>query len=701
MQPGSFLISLCIGLLSAAILFGALAIGSIVLLPVFAAYAISAIVLIYFKRRLSLETLLDARGWIVIFSAYLVSDFSLRQYSFWQGSFRLIEICGALLLTLILFKYLRSSFSFCVVALATLGAALSFITYCGSNLIFSDDHATFYYRLWLLKNNGFSLPFFFPMWNGGIDARDFFPTGAHGVFILFAPLIYLARLDWAYNIIVATLVFVLPGCCTGLAAWFNCRSFKSSCLAVTLGCASSLFWYRWGLSYGTLGFLCSISFIPLALSLASNLINQIVVGKAQADFRSITLFCSCFSFAIIWPLATITFIPAIVFATLNFGKLVQQRLIRFGFAALVVIHLPWMIVFARSSHVASYISAPVNPSPTAPIDPRLKSVADNKFAPISAMRVAFAPLNPLIGFFMIPALITAWCRRRRLEVISFAWLITLGAGVAHWYPQLELDRMFLVATLVVTPLIAAWLVDVIERMDRVFALFPLAACLLVPITSYRAANNHTPERFFIRAQYVEQIAEFVRKNANNGRALMTGFSLHELSYGHLAPLALMSGVPFIANSYVHDQWQRADVIPRKLKNSGIQGVEKYLELYNVSLLLAHDHAWQKWLNQYPEQFRLLETIGPFEIFSYKKFSNNYFEQGSGTIIEQGQNGVKLTLSTPSAVIKFKYNQFLISNQCQLEPIEVISGDNFIQLRNCQPDVEVQIRAQGFWRRLIN
>jgi len=686
--------SSALAIVTAAILFGGLSFGSArVWLNPNWLLAIGVVFLVWSWRARNLAKVFEPTGWMAVLALYLFSDFCLRQYAFIQGSNRRLEIVSALLLCLGLNIRLNKKLLLVCAIAASLGAAGAFLIACDGRMIFSDDHPSFFYRLWLLRENFPQIPFYTPLWNGGIDARDFFPTGAHGVFLLYSPLIYFWKLEQIYNLIVACAVFILPAFLVGVAAWIHSRSLINGALSGLLAAAPSLYWYRWGLSYGTLGFLTAVSFVPLALVLYSRLLNERTLsGRNGAALFVATSLCVC------WPLAVVALLPTVVLSLLDARNLLKDQAVRICFLGLMVLHLPWMVLFVRNSGVAKFVAGASVGSVESRQDPRVSAAERRSFEPIKTLRTQFAPINPVIGFCLLPALIGAWRARRRLEIVSFSWLMFLAVIASHWYPQLELERLTLVGLLLAAPLVSAWILSWLEGSSRLLRAIPLAVCLMVPLTSWRAANNRTIERYYPQAPYVQGFASAVRDGADGGRVLILGFTLHELSHGHLAPMPLFSGVPFLANSHVHDQWERRDVIPDAFRGRGDEGIEEYLKLFNVSLLAAHDKRWLSWLKERPTKFIALGQFGEFDLYRYVGFSKSYFYEGQGELLEQTDRGLRVRLGTPDVLLKFKYYPFLKASGCTLGSREVASGIQLIELRDCTPGQEVSVTSKPPWRR---
>lgn len=92
-----------------------------------------------------------------------ISNWMCRGYSFLQApAIRGEFILGALLTIFVLKKRIVNVFSLAT-PIAIIIMASSFLTTIGSNMIFTDDHSSFYYRLMLLKENFPNIPFYNPL----------------------------------------------------------------------------------------------------------------------------------------------------------------------------------------------------------------------------------------------------------------------------------------------------------------------------------------------------------------------------------------------------------------------------------------------------------------------------------------------------------------------------------------------------------
>jgi hypothetical protein len=169
-------------------------------------------------------------------------------------------------------------------------------------------------------------------------------------------------------------------------------------------------------------------------------------------------------------------------------------------------------------------------------------------------------------------------------------------------------------------------------------------------------------------------------HAGGGRALFTGCILHELDGGHFAPLAEITHVPLIGSSPFHTLWEYQDAIPRLYRGSD-EGLRAFLELFNVSLVLAHETPWKLKVESMPD-FELIGTEKPFRVYRKKVFLSNYFIAGSGKIIDQLPGGVRFTMDSPEVVLKFTYHPALMVSGCKVEPFPLVGDLAFVHISQC-------------------
>jgi len=569
-------------------------------------------------------------------------------------------------------------------------------------LLFSDDHSAFLYRLIQLKENFPFIPFYNPQWNGGVEAREFFPSGVLNIYFLFAPLIHLFDVPVIYNVVVVLLLFVV----TPLSAWIGGRLYglqwTGAAAAGLLSLFSSLLWYRWALVYGTLGFILAAALLPLNMGLISKLLDTgrpswLSVG---ATVVSVTLM----SF---WALALVAVLPALAFLTLELRH--RERRLRIGLlmTALIFVNSLWGAVFVQSSKVIDFLRVESHQSaaePEALTSAALHNKGLSPAKPLAALRQAAVCFYPLVVVFFIPGLLVL--RRPVPYGLTAVWLLLLGTVFADYKPGLELGRMLVALAQLAALACGASLEHVFlfqnggadgRALRRLAAGLPAGLLMLIPLAVYRIAGNQAAERFHFAEPVLYELSDVLQRLKGGGRIMFAGFVLHELSNGHLAPLPSFAKKPLMASRYQHDCWRYTDIIPERMRKRGEAGVLEFLNLYNVQYIITHDRFWRRWYEKRAELFEVVQKVGRFSIFRWKGFHDTYFLKGRGELLLQDGNSVTLKVVAQPAVVKFNYFAFLQCSACEMSPYPAADGVTFIELRNCRAS-EVTISAKPPWQR---
>lgn len=648
-----------------------------------------------------------------------LTDWIVRPYNLLQGEF----IRGELILWSLVFAALLRGHTYSILRLvlpaATVILLSCFFVEAHGRLLFSDDNPTFMYRLALLKQNFPFIPFYNPLWNAGIEARDFFATGSLNVFLLFSPLLYLFNVFEVYNLVIAGILFLL----LPLSIWFAARLVgarsPAPALAAVLALTASLLWYRWGLKYGTLGFLVSATLLPLNLALASRLCDPEHRPSPVEFFLSI----ASFTLMLFWSPSGLAFIPVAVLALSRISKLVHKRAFLSFSALLLLVNLPWMLVFWNVSNVGSFVqSKRPNYASMADADSQIYSRSAQNSDPhintkpregtldlsgsIKRLRENAVSTNPLLVFLAIPALLLFQSPARGLFVGTALWLTLLGTVLAQVKPQLELDRMLIMLALLLCIPVADLLNRLWLRKAQSWAeLVPASLCggfLFAGIFSTAAIlMNRSIEHFHFAEPGITKLAEAIHAHADGGRAVFSGFVLHDLYNGHIAPLVQLSSTSLVASSPFHDQWHYRELFPREVRDGGDTAIDSYLTLLNATLVLAHEDRWKQFFSQRPEHYAALTEGRTFNVYRRIGYASNYFLEGHGALIREHSNKIEVRIDSDSAVIKYKYFDFLKSSACTLSPHDAGMGLLFIRLSNCRPGETVTIEARGPLSRLIH
>ncbi len=579
----------------------------------------------------------------------------------------------------------------------------------------TDDHNTFFYRLALLQENFPFIPFYGPMWNAGIDARDFFATGALNVFFLFSPIIYFTDLNESYPFLIAMLCFGLLPLFSAAAARLEGASPLGQSLAALLALSSSFVWYRWAFSFGTLGFITSSALIPMNVALASRWLDrdQLPSGKLTL----LTFFTV--SLMLLWTPTGLIFIPIIVLSLFHLPRLLGRKRFLALTAALILFHLPWMTLFWSASNVSRFLEVDQKTDVEAVVEPEITVALDPQSAErsfrgdidrfgfeesVETLQEAAHAANPVLLFFLLPALLTLRRRHRLPWGITLLGLLFGGAVLSPLKPQLELDRLLLVFFLLSATPVAVSL-DRFFRESKgslpasLLCCFTLGTVLTgaVSIASIVQQRSLIPISF--RSDQPQIMADALNRFGGDGRVLFSGFILHEMDGGHFAPLALKVKTPLLGISPVHDRWWYQQIFPEWVLEKGEAGVREYLDLYNVTAVWAHEPIWRRYFRRQDSEYQEVFRHGSFVLFDRIAYDDTYFLEGEGEVLEQTSSTVRLRVDGSSAVLKFHWYPFVAAEGCSIEGVEAAQEITFIKLTECTPGSEVRLRSIPPWDRL--
>ncbi|MCB9029946.1 MAG: hypothetical protein H6619_02765 [Deltaproteobacteria bacterium] len=646
---------------------------------------------------------------MVFFTSWLDRGFSLLQGPSIRGEI----ILGALFALYFVKKKILSAFTaFAFISIILLPTF--FFQEAAGRLLFSDDHATFLYRLSLLKDNFPAIPFYNPLWNAGFDARDFFATGALNIFLLFSPIIYAFELTSVYNIIIALILFVLVPGATWYAAKLDKASHLSRAVAGLLTLTTSLLWYRWALKYGTMGFITSLSLIPLNLMLVGKLLSE---EKSDFVAKDAILFGITFTLMLLWSASGLVFVPAIGLGLYYFKIAWAKRSVPYLLVALLAVNLSWITVFFTASKIGSFLVSESTEFPDQANAEKTSHVQGEKKLfkmrkqdlsaenAIKHLREQAASANPLLLLLGLPGLFLIRNRSsKRVYLATAAWLFVCGAILYPLKPQLELDRMLLMLLLCLAIPTAYSIEHILKGESKFHLILGLIVCgflFAAPLSVSSIVRNRTLDKYNFATPLVENLTNAIVENSDGaGRTFFTGFVLQDISGGHAGPLSYFTNVPLYACDFAHKHWWYTDVIPDSYRTRGDAGIDEYLNLANATSVIAHEKPWREYLESRPDAFEKVWSYENFALFKRKNYQGNYFMEGAGEIINQTNNAITLKVAQDSAIIKFTYFPFLTSDNCKLEPYKVNRGTTYIKLSACTPNRSFKIHSVSTVDRLL-
>lgn len=652
--------------------------------------------------------------WLIIASSWLTLSYNLLRGPSIRGEIFLFSL-------LMFFIIKRSSWLRFIPYLPVASALvlmLTFLNNAAGRLLFSDDHSVFFYRLQLLKSLFPNIPFFNPLWNGGIDARDFFASGAHGVFILFSPLIKLFDLNWFYNILITSLLFILLSSSIFISSRIIGLSRPVAAIAATLALSFSRVWFQWSLKYGTLGFVLSTILLPLVISLLISLIDP----KVQNSSKRVLAFFLSLSLLLCWTPAGIVLAPAAVISLFYIRRLLGRPWMKLVALLIPLLHIPWIILFLQVSKVTSFVAS----TPTASHSYRNAKLTISFDSILKTFSDSAIGTNPLIIIFGLAGLYFIPKSSRLVIVSTSTFLLFLGTVMVAVKPQLELDRMLVVLALLLTipsaatigKIIGLYYQDSVEvstsqsilerfrcRVTKFTSAINLSLIMGIFIagifSTIAVISNRSLDHFWFKQPEVDKLVELIRSEPGEGRGLFTGCVLHQLNEGHLAPLAIWTERPLIASSFVHNIWNYQQPIPKGFLARGDEGIEEYFDLYNVDYVFAHEHEWKERFRSQAHRYIFIGEAGRFILFRRIRSVKGYVLEGAARDIQQKIDGVTLTPQSKDLVLKFNYLPSLFSSACNIKPREIHEGIKFIELTDCPIDTPIKIKMRPAHWRIFN
>lgn len=668
---------------------------------------------------LKLADYLDLRAWSLGLVAITISDWIARPWGLFSGAHLRGEIILACVVAYTLLdrrRWVRLLSVWPIVSIALL--LWSFYIAADGDLLFADDHAMFLFRLKLLKENFPSIPFWSPLWNGGIDARDFFATGALNAFLIASPIIYLTDIDKSYNLIISGLLWLLMPACVYAAARLLGYSRLAGAITTILALSCSLFWYRWGLKYGTVGFITSTALLPLVFALAIRQIHD------QHPSRLITLaLCVLTSLMLLWSPSGIAILPVALTALLLSPRAVFKKRQIVTLLVIVAINLPWMAMMWKVSKVSRFLNSHTTEVSVAqtpgqkgvtqttiparePTTYRHKSGSIDTKKTLTHWQHNAIALNPLLLIFALPALLCVKAPLRRYFIATCGWLLLLGTVGVSLKPQLELDRMLVIAAVLLTIPVGDLLNRFFNQAERgtSWRLAASLACGFLILSTFISTSvvlNRSDDTYQFTTPEVRAIRSIISNHAGGGRALFTGCVLHELSGGHLAPLPMWSKTPMVASSYAHNIWRYEQPIPQSFLDRGDEGITDYMNLINASIVVAHEPTWIERFRSQPAKYEKLWRGDTFHIFKRIGYTPSYSLNGEVTNLSFNSNSVTLTPLSERVILKFKHFPFLTSSGCKITPYKVETGLELIELSACVPGQEITLKSVSPLTRLFS
>jgi len=313
--------------------------------------------------------------------------------------------------------------------------------------------------------------------------------------------------------------------------------------------------------------------------------------------------------------------------------------------------------------------------------------------------------NPLVVILAVPAILSLARPFRRPYGTVCTWLLLLGTVGVSLKPQLELDRMLVIAGVLASFPIASLITQIFRQSTqstrhRLTAVIVGGFLLASPCAIHKMLTNQLFDKYSFAGPEVQKLSDTIGTLSHGGRGLFTGCVLHQLSDGHLAPLPLWSTTPLIASSYAHNIWKYQQPIPESFLQQREEGIPRFFDLMNVTVVMAHEPDWRTYFLERPHLYAERERHKDFIIFERTGYKPTYVLEGSAQDLSQDSNSVTLTPLSERVVLKLKHFPFIESSRCTVTPYNVTPDLSLVELSGCPIGEPVTLKSVTPARRLV-
>jgi len=544
----------------------------------------------------------------------------------------------------------------------------------GGQALYSDDHPSLMYRLWVYARTFPGLIYYDSLWNGGREASYLISTGVIPLGTIFLPLWKLFSIDQVYTPALAMAFIVIVPLLAGFSVRVIGGSWISACCASILALGVSQYFFLWMLHFGTVG---SCFALPFVMLVCAGLYR--VLWLDRLDNWTGTLLVIASAVFLAWPPAVVMavfMLPAIVAGIRKWSFRKMAFLIVCGFILVVIL-------------VPSVVGIMGHADPMGFIQPAAKKV-ELSCRLEHGWKTLCAHLrqgNPCLVFFGILGL---WFIPQKgmktLYGVSIMGLMLLAGWGDEWKPLLQLSRTGIpLMFVVVTPaaiLMGRWLENASLRMVPVRAML-VTLLLLSGLNSARFYGNRGPGIYVTMNSEIKEIVEWLKSNVSEReRILFAGMTVHGYGRGHVAYLPVLTGREMMACDYYHFSPKKVeyDYPPRDFRLSD-RRVMDFMNLYNVGFILTYHDSWKKFFRKYPGEYEEIKSFGEKKkrtVFKVKRTANQFLK-GTGSVkADINELHVKVDNPFEEAVLRYNWVEGLSADApVEVKPIEVDKNIRFI------------------------
>ncbi len=573
----------------------------------------------------------------------------------------------------------------------------------GFSALYRDDHPSFMFRIREFVETYPLMTDFNPWWNAGVVNAVGASSGVGAVALPFFPLWRLFPVHLVYTPLVGLLFIVVAPLLTMAGLRAARASWPTALTGAILSLGVSRAVFVWGLHFGTVGAVASMSFLPLfALLLYRAFVLRRAGWGTAAALAGATLLLAQ------WPpcvLMAALLLPGCLLNARRFKLRPDSRiLVAIGAAALLL--LPNIASLLASRDLFQFVAA----DSAANARHALPGIREWLRALPATFALRFPEMHPLVLFLGIGGVCFLPQRRLRLLLAPAIFgLLLLSAWGPIVAPRMQLERMALPAALLaVVPaaIHAGRMIADRHPCAGYWRATALALLLLGGMTVVALYGGAGYAPYTSLPPEIRAFAETVRREVpQDGRLLFYGKTVHSFGGGHVAYLPILTGREMMACDYYHfpPKMVEYDYPPKPWRKTA-EGIADFMRLHGATHLattIPHRADFIRQSGLFTEIHFGREKHDPYHIslFALKGATGGRIHSGDATLGADGPDVVFNCLrvyrgADHDAVIRYAWSPNLTAgDDAELEPVEVAPGVSFIRVRFTGNDV-AEIRYGG-------
>ena len=572
---------------------------------------------------------------------------------FHAGIIQFIFLTQLLIPLFLLFRKKTSLITALVLIIFQILCLAVFFQKTGGHALYRDDHACFIYRIWEFIRTCPQFLNYNPDWNAGVYDFSGVTTGAVSLGFLFWPLWKLFPVEAVYTPALAISFIVMVPFLYVFCLRIIGGSWTQAWCAGIMAIGVSQYYFLWMLRYGTPGALLTAAFLG---PFASCVFRVIWLDKREW-WLALMLVLSAF-FLVLWPPGIMMGCGVFIALILSVFKWSWKKILflLICFALFILLYFPIMKVLFQPSMmhaISNDFSCGGN---------FVRESIFNYQVLARGWRHLGNTIkegNPLLIFFGLGGIFFLPQKKIRYWFIPIlVFLILLTGWGREINNELQLTRtaipMFFIAVIPA----GLWLGQLLEAKNIRLILVKAALIALLIMSGWscmKIYKNRSLIRYSTIPPDICAMTGWIRENVPaDGRILLAGPAIHAYGGGHAETLPYLSGREMLSADYVQFETAgRVDYFPPDEFRKTKDGLFKYMDLYNVTHVIAWDEPWKDVFRVYPDHYEEIITFDGKTIFKVNR-SSCLFLKGEGEV-KADFNLIQVHTDNASDDIVIKYN----------------------------------------------